>query len=77
MCLFCAAFSLATLSTPSFSPIPPPPPPIILSSCTFEGADLTDAIFEDALIGGEDAKRLCLNPTLTGASRAGVGCRGK
>jgi hypothetical protein len=34
-------------------------------------------VFEDALIGNEDAKRLCLNPTLVGESRGQVGCRGK
>ena len=59
----------------------PPPPlsswPLSSSSCTFDGADLTAAVFEDALIGNEDAKRLCLNPTLVGESRGQVGCRGK
>lgn len=40
-----------------------------------QGADVTDAVFEDALIGFEDAKKLCANPTLVGESRAGVGCR--
>ena len=33
-------------------------------------------IFEDALIGNEDAKKLCLNPTLRGLPRSQVGCRG-
>ncbi len=33
-------------------------------------------IFEDALIGNEDAKKLCLNPTLRGVPRSQVGCRG-
>ena len=33
-------------------------------------------VFEDALIGNEDAKKLCLNPTLRGEPRAQVGCRG-
>ena len=49
----------------------------VITGSTFEGADLSNADFEDALIGSEDAKRLCLNPTLTGESRAQVGCRGK
>ena len=39
------------------------------------GADLTDANFEDALIGGEDAKKLCANKSLVGESRFQVGCR--
>ncbi len=43
----------------------------------FEGADLSDTVWEDALIGNEDVKRLCANPTLTGESRFQVGCRGK
>jgi hypothetical protein len=44
---------------------------------TFEGADLTESVWEDALIGNEDVKRLCSNPTLKGESRFQVGCRGK
>ena len=47
----------------------------VITGTTFEGADLTGADFEDALIGNEDAKRLCDNPTLAGESRAQVGCR--
>ena len=47
----------------SHLPLPPP------------GADLTGAIFEDALIGSQDAKGLCANPTLQGESRDQVGCR--
>lgn len=43
---------------------------------TFDGADLTGSVWEDALIGNEDVKRLCSNPTLTGESRFQVGCRG-
>merc|ERR1711990_1229344 len=49
----------------------------VITGTEFEGADLTEANFEDALIGSEDVKRLCLNPTLAGASRFQVGCRGK
>ena len=49
----------------------------VITGCTFEGANLENADFEDSLIGNEDAKRLCLNPTLTGDSRDQVGCRGK
>ena len=48
----------------------------VLTGCTYVGADLSGANFEDALIGNEDAKRLCQNPTLTGESRDQVGCRG-
>ena len=43
-----------------------------LETVTFD----SKTIFEDALIGNEDAKKLCLNPTLRGAPRAQVGCRG-
>ena len=32
----------------------------IVTGVTFDGADLTGADFEDALIGNEDAKRLCV-----------------
>ena len=28
-----------------------------------------------SLVGGEDVKRLCANPTLVGESRLQVGCR--
>jgi hypothetical protein len=42
---------------------------------TFEGADLTGSVWEGALIGNEDVKRLCANPTLKGDSRYEVGCR--
>lgn len=31
----------------------------IITGATFEGANLEGAIFEEALIGSEDAKRLC------------------
>jgi uncharacterized protein YjbI with pentapeptide repeats len=46
-----------------------------VTGATFEGADLTGAIFEDALVGAQDAAKLCANPTLTGESRLQVGCR--
>lgn len=49
----------------------------VITGATFQGANLENATFEDALIGNEDAKRLCNNPTLKGESRAQVGCRGK
>lgn len=49
----------------------------VITGCTFIGANLENVDFEDALIGNEDAKRLCLNPTLTGESRDQVGCRSK
>lgn len=35
----------------------------VITGATFEGTDLTGASFEDALVGFEDAKRLCVpNP---------------
>ena len=54
---------------------PSPPAPPRAAGTTFEGANLAGAVFEDALIGSEDAKRLCGNPTLKGDSRNEVGCR--
>eukprot|EP00892_Ulva_mutabilis_P001113 jgi/Ulvmu1/11001/UM007_0181.1 len=47
----------------------------VITGSEFTGADLSGADFEDALIGNEDAKRLCANPTVKGETRAGVGCR--
>ncbi|CAD7696129.1 unnamed protein product [Ostreobium quekettii] len=47
----------------------------VITGATFNGANLDGTDFEDALIGFEDVKKLCLNPTLTGESRAQVGCR--
>lgn len=47
----------------------------VITGATFAGTNLEGASFDDALIGGEDAKRLCANPTLTGESRLEVGCR--
>lgn len=47
----------------------------VVTGTIFAGADLTDVDFEDALIGSEDVKRLCENPTLVGESRYQVGCR--
>lgn len=47
----------------------------VITGTTFEGTILTGTNFEDALIGSEDAKRLCANPTLVGESRIQVGCR--
>ena len=38
----------------------------VLSSSSFDGADLTDADFTDAYIGQFDAKKICKNPTLKG-----------
>lgn len=48
---------------------------VVITGTTFEGADLSGVDFENAVIGNEDAKRLCDNPTLKGESRAQVGCR--
>ena len=31
----------------------------VITGATFEGTNLDGAVFEDALIGGEDVKRLC------------------
>jgi hypothetical protein len=39
------------------------------------GTNLSNTNFEDALVGAQDATKLCANPTLTGESRAQVGCR--
>lgn len=36
----------------------------VITGSEFEGTDLTGADFEDALIGNEDAKRLCVSPLL-------------
>ncbi|MEW5304739.1 MAG: hypothetical protein WDW38_009704 [Sanguina aurantia] len=47
----------------------------VVTGATFEGTDLTGTIWEEALVGGEDVKRLCANPTLVGESRDQVGCR--
>ncbi|GBF99568.1 hypothetical protein Rsub_12193 [Raphidocelis subcapitata] len=48
---------------------------VVLTGATFDGADLSETNFEDALVGSQDATRLCANPTLTGESRDQVGCR--
>jgi hypothetical protein len=47
----------------------------VVTGATFKNANLAGSVWDDALIGGEDAKRLCANPTLVAESRAGVGCR--
>ena len=47
----------------------------VITGASFEGSDFTGATFEDALIGGQDAKKLCANPTLKGDARYEVGCR--
>lgn len=43
------------------------------AGATFEGADLTGSIWEEAIIGAQDVTRLCDNPTLVGESRCGQG----
>ncbi|KAL6768229.1 CPLD59 [Auxenochlorella protothecoides x Auxenochlorella symbiontica] len=48
----------------------------VITGATFKGANLDGASFEDALIGSEDVRRLCAEPSLTGDSRVQVGCRG-
>eukprot|EP00873_Tetraselmis_striata_P018345 jgi/Tetstr1/438609/TSEL_027160.t1 len=47
----------------------------VLTGVFWEGSNLDGATFEDALIGSQDSKNLCLNPTLKGDSRYEVGCR--
>uniref|UniRef100_A0A061RH87 Uncharacterized protein n=2 Tax=Tetraselmis sp. GSL018 TaxID=582737 RepID=A0A061RH87_9CHLO len=47
----------------------------VITSVVFTGANLEDANFEDVLIGSQDAKELCTNPTLKGEARIQVGCR--
>lgn len=47
----------------------------VITGTTYEGTDLTGATFEEALIGKEDVKRLCDNPTVKGPTRFEVGCR--
>eukprot|EP00198_Chlamydomonas_reinhardtii_P005793 XP_001695129.1 thylakoid lumenal 17.4 kDa protein [Chlamydomonas reinhardtii] len=47
----------------------------VVTGASFAGADLEGSVWEDALIGSQDVGKLCENPTLTGESRAQVGCR--
>lgn len=47
----------------------------VVTGVIFQDANLADTVWEDALVGGEDVKRLCKNPTLVGESRLQVGCR--
>jgi uncharacterized protein YjbI with pentapeptide repeats len=47
----------------------------VITGATFEGTNLTGAQFEEALIGKEDVKRLCDNPTLVNETRFQVGCK--
>lgn len=47
----------------------------VITGATFEGTNLAGAQFEEALIGKEDVKRLCENPTLVQETRFQVGCR--
>lgn len=47
----------------------------VITGATYEGTNLTGATFVDALIGKEDVKRLCENPTVQGETRFQVGCR--
>ena len=47
----------------------------VISADKFEGADLTDTDWEGAIVGTEDSKRICANPTLKDMSRFYVGCR--
>lgn len=47
----------------------------VITGATYENTILTGATFEESLIGKEDVKRLCENPTLVGETRFQVGCR--
>ena len=47
----------------------------VITGTTYEGTNLTGATFEEALIGKEDVKRLCDNPTVQGETRLQIGCR--
>jgi len=47
----------------------------VITGVSFEDVDLTNADFTDALIGKEDVKRLCDNPTVQDETRMQVGCR--
>lgn len=48
----------------------------VITGTNFESANLTGADFEEALLGQEDVKRLCANPTVVGDTRLQIGCRG-
>ncbi|XP_002991592.2 thylakoid lumenal 17.4 kDa protein, chloroplastic isoform X1 [Selaginella moellendorffii] len=47
----------------------------VLSGSTFQGANLENADFENALIGYNDARKLCLNPTLSEESTIELACK--
>ena len=47
----------------------------VITGATYENTNLTGATFEDALIGKEDVKRLCENPTVQGETRLQIGCK--
>ena len=47
----------------------------VITGATFDGTNLAGAQFEEALIGKEDVKKLCENPTLEDETRFQVGCR--
>ena len=47
----------------------------VVTGATYDNTTLTGATFEEALIGKEDVKRLCENPTLVGNTRFEVGCK--
>ena len=52
---------------------------VITGITGFETANLEGANFEDALIGNEDAKRLCKNPSVAASDemKMQIGCRGQ
>ena len=47
----------------------------IITGSSFDGADLTGADFTDALVGSEDVKRICKNPTVQKLTRLTLGCK--
>ena len=51
----------------------PPLAPFLSAGTFFQGTNLEGSVWEDALIGNEDVKRLCENKTLIGESRDQVG----
>mmetsp|Transcript_12433 Transcript_12433/g.18562 ORF Transcript_12433/g.18562 Transcript_12433/m.18562 type:complete len:229 (+) Transcript_12433:31-717(+) len=46
----------------------------VITGATFDDTILTDTTFEDAVIGQQDLKRLCKNPTLPPEVAAELGC---
>jgi uncharacterized protein YjbI with pentapeptide repeats len=47
----------------------------VLTGVSYTDGDFTGANFEEALIGDQDVKNLCLNPTVVDLSRMQIGCK--